>query len=125
MTRPARYRSLRQFYLADPRRIASRERDVGLWWRSANESPLHRAAWVRDTGELYLVRLGPAADGGGQVEILGRARDSAELERTLGGWRDECPRPDSLTWLRRKAARLDRGEPAEASPERLEVDALA
>jgi hypothetical protein len=85
---------------------------VGLWWRSTNDGPLHRAAWVRDTGELYLVRLGPAADGGGQVEVLGRAHDRAELERILDGWREECPRPNSLTWLRRKAARLAAGEPA-------------
>jgi hypothetical protein len=58
------YPSLAAFYSADERRIASRERDVGLWWREAVDGPLHRAAWVSDTGELYLVRLGPAEEGG-------------------------------------------------------------
>ena len=52
----ARYRSLADFYRADRRRLESRERDVGLWWREAADGPLHRAAWVSDTGELYLVR---------------------------------------------------------------------
>ncbi len=104
--RGARYRSLSNFYLADSRRIASRERDVGLWWRVGAFGPVYRAAWVRDTGELYVVRLGPARDGTGQVEVLGTAADRNELERVLRGWREVCPQPDSMTWLRHRAARL-------------------
>jgi hypothetical protein len=73
MTAPPRYRSLSSFYNADPRRIHSREQDVGLWWREEADGPLHRAAWVSDTGELYLVRLGPTEEGGGVVEVLARA----------------------------------------------------
>ena len=57
-----RYRSLASFYAADRRRIDSRELDVGLWWREDADGPLHRAAWVSDTGELYLVRLGPTEE---------------------------------------------------------------
>ncbi|HMD52386.1 MAG TPA: hypothetical protein VKG62_06695 [Solirubrobacteraceae bacterium] len=104
--RNGHYRSLSNFYLADPRRIASRERDLGLWWRTGVHGPMYRAAWVSDTGELYAVRLGPAADGTGEVEVLGRARDRHELERTLAGWRAACPQPDSMTWLRHRAAGL-------------------
>ena len=52
------YASLADFYGGDPRRIASGERDVGLYWRGDDGEPLHRAAWVEDTGELYLVRAG-------------------------------------------------------------------
>jgi hypothetical protein len=118
MTRPGasrpdkgdRYRSLSNFYLADARRIASRERDLGLWWRAGLHGPVHRAAWVRDTGELYIVRLGPAEDGTGEVEVLGRARDRNELEQALEGWRDVCPQPDSMTWLRHRAESLPRAE---------------
>ena len=94
---PTRYRSLSSFYNADPRRIHSRERDVGLWWREAADGPLHRAAWISDTEELYLVRLGPVEEGGGEVE---------RLERALMGWREQCGGPRSLSWLREHGQRL-------------------
>jgi hypothetical protein len=102
----ARYRSIARFYAADPRRRASRERDMGLWWRDAADGPLHRAAWVCDTGELYLVRLGPSEQGGGEVELLARVDDGERLERALEGWRERCGAPRSLSWLRERAGRL-------------------
>ncbi len=101
---PARYRSLANFYTADPRRVSSREQDVGLWWREGAAGPLHRAAWVQDTGELYLVRLGPAAEGGGEVELLAVVEDHERLESVLAGWREECGAPHSLRWLRGRVA---------------------
>jgi hypothetical protein len=104
--RPPRYRSLADFYAADPRRVDSRERDVGLWWREDADGPLHRAAWVSDTGELYLVRLGPSEQGGGQVEVLASIADGERLEHVLEGWRERCGEPRSLGWLRGRAAQL-------------------
>jgi hypothetical protein len=101
-----RYRSLRNFYLADSRRRSSREQDVGLWWRVGAHGPVYRAAWVRETGELYITRLGPLQDGRGEVLVLGRARDRSQLEEALEGWQDVCPQPDSMTWLLHRAASL-------------------
>jgi hypothetical protein len=101
-----RYRSLSNFYKGDRRRIHSRELDIGLWWREATEGPLHRAAWVSDTGELYLVRLGPSEEGGGDVEVLARVTEREQLESALDGWREQCGRPRSLRWLRLRALRL-------------------
>jgi hypothetical protein len=103
-----RHRSLAGFYDADPRRTRSRELDVGLWWRERADGALHRAAWVIDTGELYVARLGPVDEGGGKVEVLARTHDRAHLERALRGWRDHCGQPGSLTWLRRRAAGVER-----------------
>jgi hypothetical protein len=103
--RGERYASLTDFYRADARRVQSRERDVGLWWRDGAHDPLHRAAWVSDTGELYLVRLGPVEQGGGSVEILATVPDGEQLERVLGGWRERCGEPRSLSWLRARAQR--------------------
>jgi hypothetical protein len=103
-----RYPSLVAFYSADSARLTSRERDVGLWWRSDEEGPIHRAAWVEDTGELYLVRLGPADEGGGGVEVIARVSDPDALESALRGWRERCGMPGSLQWLRVRAARLPR-----------------
>jgi hypothetical protein len=103
---PTHYRSLSNFYKGDRRRIHSGELDVGLWWRQEIDGPLHRAAWVSDTGELYLVRLGPSEEGGGDVEVLASVPDRARLESALEGWREQCGRPHSLTWLRRRALRL-------------------
>jgi hypothetical protein len=119
----ARYESLARFYNADARRLHSREHDVGLWWRDAADGPLHRAAWVGDTGELYLVRLGPAADGGGRVEVLASVAERELLERVLAGWRERCGQPQSLRWLRERVSltRLAsagdaRARPPEAAP---------
>jgi hypothetical protein len=102
---PPRYRSLSSFYNADPRRIRSRERDVGLWWREDANGPLHRAAWVSDTRELCLVRLGSSEEGGGEVEVLAVAEREL-LESVLAGWREQCGGPRSLRWLRERAERL-------------------
>ena len=104
--RPERYSSLTGFYAADSRRVRSRECDVGLWWREDAHGPLHRAAWVIDTGELYLVRLGPSDEGGGQVEVLATVAERERLESELAGWRERCGEPRSLAWLRARAARL-------------------
>jgi hypothetical protein len=107
---------LSNFYLDEPRRIASRERDFGLWWRDGIDGPLHRAAWIWDTGELYMVRLGPSEDGGGEVEVLALAASLNEIERALSGWREACTRPESLRWLHARAARLrEAPEPRPAS----------
>jgi predicted nucleic acid-binding Zn-ribbon protein len=104
------YASLADFYNGDRRRLASPERDVGLWWRDADGEPLHRAAWVEDTGELYIVRADDGEDGGGRVEVLARSRDWTRLARSLTGWRDVCGERDSLAWLRRQLGGL--GPPA-------------
>jgi hypothetical protein len=106
-TSKARYPSLASFYKADAQRVRSRERDIGLWWRDDVGGPLHRAAWVADTGELYLVRLGPPDKGGGEVEVLAIVRDRAGLDRALAGWRERCGERRSLRWLRARAATLD------------------
>jgi hypothetical protein len=102
----ARYESLSSFYAADARRLRSRERDVGLWWRDEVGGPLHRAAWIVETGELYLVRLGPADCGGGEVEVLAHVEDRERLERALRGWRERCGERRSLGWLRARVMRL-------------------
>jgi hypothetical protein len=104
--RSKRYGTLADFYRADPRRVESRECDVGLWWRDELHGPLHRAAWVSDTGELYLVRLGPDEQGGGRVEVLATVAERERLESVLDGWRERCGEPRSLEWLRERAAHL-------------------
>jgi hypothetical protein len=123
--RAHRYRSLRNFYLADSRRRSSREQDVGLWWRVGAHGPVYRAAWVRETGELYVTRLGPLEDGRGEVLVLGRARDRSQLEEALQGWQDVCPQPDSMTWLLHRAARLAAPEKAAPAPLQAETRVAA
>jgi predicted nucleic acid-binding Zn-ribbon protein len=100
------YASLADFYAGDPRRLASHERDVGLYWRNADGEPLHRGAWVEDTGELYIVRADDGRDGGGRVEVLARSRDWTRLAAKLAGWREICGQRDSLAWLRRRLGSL-------------------
>ena len=115
---PARYDSMTSFYRADWRRRRSPEVDVGLWWREAPNGPMHRAAWVSDTGELYVVQLGPTSRGGGRVEVLARVRGRARVEAVLEGWRERCGRPRSLSWLRERARTLRRTASADSAPGR-------
>jgi hypothetical protein len=96
------YPSLIEFVNEDPRRGASPERDVGLHWRGADERT-YRAAWIRDTGELYLVQTGPADVGGGHVELLGCAPDEAGLWAALRGWELHCGTAHSAQWLTARA----------------------
>jgi hypothetical protein len=92
------YLSLGAFYASDPARRGSRERDVGLFWRSRN-GPSFRAAWVRDTEELYLFQHALGGRGGGSVHLLRPTMSEAELDRRLAGWPDVCGREGSLEWL--------------------------
>ena len=97
------YASLVEFVLEAPRRGPSREEDLGLRWVDAG-GRVHRAAWVEDTGELILVQLGPASEGGGHVEVLGVFAGRGELDDALRGWQRRCGRPDSAEWLRGRAS---------------------
>ena len=92
------YLSLAAFYAADPRRRHSRERDVGLWWRSRG-GPTYRAAWVKDTGEVYVVQHGLTGKGAGRVHLLAETVDFDELERRLAGWKDVVGTRASFEWL--------------------------
>ena len=92
------YLSLAAFYASDPVRRGSRERDVGLFWRS-RRGPTYRAAWIRDTCELYLFQHALGGLGGGSVHLLAPTLTEPELERRLAGWEDVCGRKGSLEWL--------------------------
>jgi hypothetical protein len=87
------YESLNAFYGADRRRLRSRERDVGLYWRG-DDGETFRAAWVQETGEVYLFRHGL-----GTVHVLSRRFGLGELMEALGGYHDVCGREASLTWF--------------------------
>jgi hypothetical protein len=108
------YLSLGAFYASDPARRGSRERDVGLFWRSRS-GPTFRAAWVRDTGELYLFQHALGGPGGGSVHLFARTLDERELERRLAGWNNVCGREGSLEWLfARMSDAPPEGEPTPA-----------
>jgi hypothetical protein len=92
------YLSLSAFYAADQRRRDSRERDIGLWWRSSR-GPTYRAAWIQDTGELYLFQHALTGPGSGSVHLVSGRFGAAELDQVLDGWRERVGRAGSLEWL--------------------------
>jgi hypothetical protein len=99
------YGSIGDFIYRRRERLYSRERDVGLRWRDGGA--LHRAAWIEDTGELYLVQLGPPHEGGGRVELLVAGVELEDLEEAVSGWREAQDESEhSLEWLRDRARRL-------------------
>jgi hypothetical protein len=92
------YPSLEAFYAADRRRRHSRERDVGLFWRGRGGASF-RAAWIQETGEVYLFRHGRPLDGGGRVDLLARRFGLGELHAAIRGYGEVCGRRDSLAWF--------------------------
>jgi hypothetical protein len=92
------YASLQAFYAADVRRRHSRERDLGRLWRG-RRGATYRAAWVQDTGEVYVIRHGHPHKGGGTVEVTERRFGLGALHAALSGYEDVCGRPGSLGWL--------------------------
>jgi hypothetical protein len=102
------YLSLGSFYAADKRRDISREHDVGLWWLGADwHAPRFRAAWVAETGELYLMQH-EGTPGGGRVDVVATGT-LEEIEGRLAGWRGAVGEWGSLRWL---LERLSPGVPA-------------
>jgi hypothetical protein len=92
------YLSLGSFYAADKRRNISREHDVGLWWLGVDwHAPRFRAAWVAETGELYLMQH-EGTPGGGRVDVVATGT-LEDIERRLEGWRDVVGEWDSVRWL--------------------------
>jgi hypothetical protein len=93
------YLSLGAFYAADKRRDISREHDVGLWWLGDDwHAPRFRAAWVAQTGELYVMQH-EGTPGGGRVDVVATAASLEEVEGRLEGWRDVVGEWGSLRWL--------------------------
>ena len=92
------YLSLGAFYASDPARRTSRERDVGLFWRS-EKGPTFRAAYVHDTGELYLFQHALGGRGGGSVRLFAERMTERELDVRLAGWEEVCGRIGSYEWL--------------------------
>ena len=97
------YLSLAAFYAADPVRRRSRERDIGLFWRS-RRGPSVRAAWIQDTRELYLFQHALGSRGGGSVHLFAGRFDDEDLQERLAGWQDHCGAPASLDWLLARTA---------------------
>ena len=106
------YLSLSAFYASDAHRRTSRERDLGLFWRS-RQGPTFRAAWVEATREVYLFQHALGAPGGGTVHLLAPELGAGELDRRLAGWRDVCGSPGSFEWL---LARMGGGDPIPPLP---------
>jgi DNA-directed RNA polymerase subunit RPC12/RpoP len=98
------YASMVDFVQADLDRLASREVDFGVLWRDGARSS-YRAAWIEDTGELYVVQAGPPDTGGGHVEVLA-VTDRAGVEAALEGWQARAREHASIAWIRRRAAAL-------------------
>jgi hypothetical protein len=93
------YLSLGAYYSADKRRDISREHDVGLWWLGDDwHAPRFRAAWVAETGELYVMQH-EGTPGGGRVDVVATFASLDEVEERLDGWRDVVGEWGSLRWL--------------------------
>jgi hypothetical protein len=98
------FSSLNEFYAEDSARRRSPEVYYGRPWRTVQFGPAYRAAWLPGTGELFLVRLGSDADGGGGVELLAHIPGAGAIAEMLSGWQDAVGTFDSVRWLRARVA---------------------
>ena len=96
--------SLAAFYAADERRWPSAEVDLGLRWRGAGLST-YRAAFVEDTGELYVFEHLRADGGGGLVFVHERRFAGSDIAAAFAGWQEVCGAEHSLDWLTCRAGR--------------------
>ena len=75
---------------------------MGLWWLGDDwHAPRFRAAWVAQTGELYLMQH-EGTPGGGRVDVVATASSLEEMESRLDGWRDVVGEWGSVHWLRER-----------------------
>lgn len=110
-----------EFYDANPTRRESDEESFGDGWSTEKDQhSTYRASWLLETGELYIVR---EPHPGGlfaryldqldidqveveqlTVEVLGRFESEAAVKQALDGWEKAMNHPNSLDWLRGRAA---------------------
>src|SRR4029078_11983767 len=92
--------SLGAFYAADLRRDLPRGHDLGLWWLGDDwHAPRFRAAWVAQTGELYLMQH-EGTPGGGRLDGVPPPPALNEIENRVEGWRDVVGEWGSVPCLR-------------------------
>jgi hypothetical protein len=98
--------NLDEFYAQDPRRKASPEADYGVWWYETGRNyPAWRVSYIQRTGEVYAVSTASRF-----VMVLGTIPPDAgdifyrTLDRILVGWAEECGKPNSLAWVRKRLA---------------------
>jgi hypothetical protein len=96
--------SLAAFYAANSRRWPSAEVDLGLRWRGAGVST-YRAAFVEETGELYVFEHVRADGGGGMVFVHEHRFAHSDLAAAFAGWEDVCGAEHSVDWLVCRAGR--------------------
>jgi hypothetical protein len=103
------YLSLGAFHAADKRRDISHEHEFGLWWLGDDwHAPRFRAAWVQQTGELYVMQH-EGTPGGGRVDVVAVAPTLEAVDELLDGWCEQVGESGSLRWL---LGRLGEGVPS-------------
>jgi hypothetical protein len=111
---------IEQFYDEDPRRRSSEETEFGRDW-SDGTGVRSELSWVADTGELYVMKepdapidMDPVGDEFVEsldpnvmtVEVLAIVEDRPAVDQLLDGWQDAMVKPNSLSWVRERVARL-------------------
>lgn len=109
----ARFDSLQEFYDQNPARRHSEEVDYGCHWTLIDcpphfgLAPRWRVSYVRNTGEVYAVRLSRQDEPLYVLAIVPpdevddrefRELYYATLEGILDGWAERCAKPNSLPW---------------------------
>ena len=114
------FRSLADYYAANPQRRSSQEADYGVHWRLAPWPHRRRVSYLRATGEVYAVHQGGSCpDNEGPVLLLGLVEPDpvpagagycATLDHILEGWPIACGKPEGLQWVKERLAAASQGK---------------
>jgi hypothetical protein len=86
------------FLAADVRRRRSDGVTFGSTWR-AGSIDTWSLTWLRETGELYVVRNDSLVGAASLLVVLTVVATEREVDVLLEGWRDAADREDGLAWL--------------------------
>ncbi|MCW2623210.1 MAG: hypothetical protein JWL64_2812 [Frankiales bacterium] len=86
------------FLAADVRRRRSDEVTFGTTWRAASIDTWS-LTWLRDTGELYLVRNDSLVGAASLLVVLTVVGTEREVDELLVGWQEAVALEEGLPWL--------------------------
>ena len=96
---------IEEFYDQDPRRRASDEIEFGREWSNDRR---FEVSWIADTGEVYVMAepysRHEISTESVTVEVLGVIDGGDAINSALAGWEEAMAKPESLAWVRERAA---------------------
>ena len=90
------FASRQEFHQDNPKRNGGPQAELGVHWRMHGHRHKHRAAFIRETREVYAVCLGIPDN---PVTLLGTLPEHQDLDSVLTGHAAACVRQADVSWI--------------------------